>query len=147
MITFRDEITISRPPEDVFAYFADVRNYTAWQTSTEEMVQTSDGPLGAGSTFRVTAKFLPVWKPRFSGRVTAYDAPHKMEMETSGGAPFSATASYSFEAIEGGTKMTFDGTLTMKGPLKLIEPLMRSSLKKQTAAENRKLKEILEGQR
>ena len=69
MITFRDEITVNRTPEDVFAYFADFRNYSAWQASTEEMVQTSEGPLGVGSTFRVKAKLLPVWKPRFSGSV------------------------------------------------------------------------------
>ncbi len=146
MITLRDEITISRTPEDVFAYFADFRNYSAWQNSTEEMVQTSEGPLGVGSTFRVTAKFLPMMKPRFSGRVIEYDPPNKMAMETSGGAPFSATGSYSFEPIEGGTRMTFNGTLTMKGLLKLTEPLMRTSLRKQGEAENRKLKEILESQ-
>ena len=146
MITFRDEITISRTPEDVFAYFADFRNYSAWQDSTEDMVQTSEGPLGVGSTFRITAKFLPLVKSRFSGRVTEYAPPNKMAMETSGGAPFSATGNYSFEPIEGGTRMTFHGTLAMKGLFKLIEPLMRNSLRKQGTAENRKLKEILEAQ-
>ncbi len=120
MITFRDEITINRTPEEVFAYFADFRNYAFWQDSTEEMVQTSEGPLAVGSTFRVTAKFMPMMKPTFSGRVTEYEPPNKMSMETSRGAPFSATGNYSFEPIDGGTKMTFDATLAMKGLLKLI---------------------------
>ena len=146
MITFRDEITISRTPEDVFAFVADLGNYSAWQDSTEEMVRTSEGPLGVGSTFRVTAKLLPMMKPTFSGRVIEYDPPNKMTMETSGGAPFSVTGSYSFQPIEGGTRMTFDGTFKMKGLLKLIEPLMSGSLRKQQTAENLKLKEILEGQ-
>ena len=109
-------------------------------------MQTSEGPLGVGSTFRVTAKFLPMMKPRFSGRVTDYDPPNKMAMETSEGAPFTATGSYSFEAIEGGTRMTVDATLEMKGLLKLIEPLMRTSVRKTGEADNRKLKEVLEGQ-
>ena len=146
MITIRSEITINRTPEDVFAYFADFRNYAAWESSTEEMVQTSEGPLGVGSTFRVTAKFMPMWSPRFSGRVTEYEPPKKMAMESGGGAPFAGGGTYSFEPIEGGTNLTFDGTMRMKSLLKLMEPLLHGSFRKQSAADLRKLKEVLEGQ-
>ena len=146
MITIHDEIAINRTPADVFAYFADLQNWPAWQESTEEMVQTSEGPLGVGSTFRVKVKMLPIWKATISGRVTGYESPNQMAMETGEGSPFSATGSYSFEASEGGTKLTFHGTLAMKGWLKLIEPLMRTVFQKQSAAETRKLKEVLEGQ-
>ena len=144
MITIRDEITINRTPEDVFAYFADFRNWSAWQDSTEEMVQTSEGPLGVGSTFRVKVKMLPLWKATIFGHVTGYESPNKMAMETGVGSPFSATGSYSFEPIEGGTKLTFDATMSMKGLLKILEPLMRSTFRKQSASETRKLKQVLE---
>ena len=146
MIEIHDEIAVNRTPEDAFGYFANFQNWPVWQEGTEEMVQTSEGPLGAGSTFRVKVKMLPMWKAAISGRVTEYEPPNKMAMETGEGSPFSATGSYSFEPIEGGTKLTFDGTLEMKGLLKLIEPLMRNMFRKQSASETRKLKEVLEGQ-
>ncbi len=144
MIAIHDEIAINRTPEDVFAYFADFQNWSAWQDGTEEMVQTSEGPLGVGSTFRVRVKMLPLWKATIFGRITRYESPNKMAMETGDGSPFSATGSYSFEPIEGGTKLTFDATMSMKGLLKILEPLMRSTFRKQSASETRKLKEVLE---
>ncbi len=145
MIAIRDEIAIDRTPGDVFEYVANIPNFTAWQ-DVEEAVQTSEGPLGVGSTWRVRVKVLPMWKARFSGRVTEYETPNKMVIETGERSPFSATGSYSFEPIEGGTRVTFDGTMRMRGWLKLIEPLVGTSFRKQSAAELRKLKEVLEGQ-
>ena len=146
MITFRDEIAINRAPGDVFEYVADIPNSTAWQEATEEAVQTSEGPLGVGSTFQVKTKILPIWSATISGRVTEHETPNKIVFETGERSPFSATGSYSFEPIEGGTRVTFDGTLRMRGWLKLIEPLVSTSFRKQSAAELRKLKEVLEGQ-
>ena len=146
MIAIRDEIAINRTPGDVFEYVADIPNFTAWQEATEEAVLTSEGPLGVGSTFQVKTKILPIWSATISGRVTEYETPNKMVIETGERSPFSATGSYSFEPIEGGTRVTFDGTVRMRGLLKLIEPLVGTSFRKQSAAELRKLKEVLEGQ-
>ena len=145
MITVRAEITINRAPGDVFEYVANIENFPAWQ-DVEEAAYTSEGPPGVGSTWRVRVKVLPMWKARFSGRITGYDPPHKASFESGEGAPFAAGGSYSLEPIEGGTNLTFDGTVRMRGLLKLIEPLVGTSFRKQSAAELRKLKEVLEGQ-
>ena len=146
MIAIHDEIVINRAPGDVFEYVVNIPNFTAWQEATEEAVQTSEGPLGVGSTFQIKMKILPIWSATISGRVTEYATPNKMAIETGERSPFSATGSYSFDPIEGGTRVTFDSTLRMRGWLKLIEPLVGTSFRKQSAAELRKLKEVLEGQ-
>ena len=102
--------------------------------------------MGVGFTFRITARLLPIWRAKLSARVTEYEPPHKMSMETTEGAPFLGKGSYMFEPIEGGTRLTFDGAFEMRGFLKLFEPLMGSTARKQTEGEIRKLKELLEGQ-
>ncbi len=51
-------VLIDQPLEEVFAYITDVNNNSLWQSSTLETEQTSEGPIGVGTTYRSVSKFL-----------------------------------------------------------------------------------------
>lgn len=46
-------ITIAAPPEEVFAFVADLANLPRWQTGIVSARRTSPDPVGVGSTARV----------------------------------------------------------------------------------------------
>ena len=46
-------ITISAPPEEVFAFVADLANLPRWQSGITSAERTSPDPVGVGSTARV----------------------------------------------------------------------------------------------
>ena len=58
MVTFEFELTIDRPPEEVFDYLEDPQKVVQWQAWAVEVVQESEGPRGAGTRFRDVRKFL-----------------------------------------------------------------------------------------
>ena len=52
METFENTVTIRRPPDDVFAFLADLVNVPSWNHAIESTTKTSAGPVGVGSTYR-----------------------------------------------------------------------------------------------
>ena len=56
MINMTISTKIERPADAVFDYVSDVTNAPLWNTDVLEAVKTSDGPVRAGSTFRLRMK-------------------------------------------------------------------------------------------
>jgi hypothetical protein len=54
MRLFRTTIDIDAPPSRVWAVMSDIERWPEWTASMSSIQQTSDGPLGVGSTARVT---------------------------------------------------------------------------------------------
>ncbi len=51
-------VVIERPIEEVFAFATDPDKASLWQSTSLGTKQTSEGPVGVGTTFRDTSKFL-----------------------------------------------------------------------------------------
>ncbi|HEX7172677.1 MAG TPA: SRPBCC family protein [Candidatus Limnocylindria bacterium] len=49
---------IPAPPDEVFAYLADLDNVADWQGGVTAAHRTSDGPMGVGSTASVTRQLM-----------------------------------------------------------------------------------------
>lgn len=136
-------VTINRPPEVVFAYVADGEKCPEWRTGVLDITRVSgdgsvgtvykqgvSGPMGR----RVAASYL----------VTAYDPPTRYEFETTEG-PVLPHGSYSMEAADGGTRLTFRLTAVMGGIGGL---LLGRTVQKTMDSEVRaieRLKQVLEG--
>jgi uncharacterized protein YndB with AHSA1/START domain len=45
--------TVAQSPEEVFDFLVDLRNAPQWEPNCQEVVKTSDGSIGKGTTFRV----------------------------------------------------------------------------------------------
>ena len=52
MIQHAFQTTVARSPEAVFDFLVDLRNAPQWEPNCQQVENTSDGPLGNGTTFR-----------------------------------------------------------------------------------------------
>lgn len=69
-------LTIDRPIGDVFARLADIDGYRVWMHRTglfRRSRQTSDGPVGAGTTYSDATRM-----GTFRGHVTFYESPSRI---------------------------------------------------------------------
>jgi len=58
MIKIERTITIHRPVEEVFAYISDVQHSPQYISGQREAHKTSTGPMGVGTTFATSGKFV-----------------------------------------------------------------------------------------
>ncbi len=75
-VRYETSTTIDRPISDVFERLADLDGYRAWMRRTglfRRSGQTSDGPLGQGTTYLDATRM-----GTFRGEVTDYEAPARI---------------------------------------------------------------------
>ena len=142
MARIEHSVVIERPVEEVFAYITDPANDAAWNGPIVETVQTSEGPMGVGTTMRSTASFLG---KRFDTdlEVTEYELNRRECVRTVSG-PISGAGCYIVEPFEGGSRFTSVWEAEMGGFFKLAEPLVIRAGNRQTEADLATLKDILE---
>jgi uncharacterized protein YndB with AHSA1/START domain len=56
MTTITQSVTVNRPAEEVWDFISNFENTTRWSRGVLEARQTSDGPLGVGSTLHTVVK-------------------------------------------------------------------------------------------
>lgn len=120
MITLRREVVVRRPPEEVFEFLADARNENRWNPNVVRIDKTTDGPVGPGSTF--------VGTYRRGGRMTfelvEYDRPASLAF-TGGRRQLGLAATVRVAPAGDGTAVAMRADLRPRGPLRLLEPILR----------------------
>ena len=115
---------IERPVEEVFAFVVDLTNVPSMDPSVQSVEKISEGPIDAGTTFRMRQKAPPLGKVReASVRYTAVEPNRKIEFEAMVG-PIAPTARLTFEQSNRGTRVAFRGEPNPIGPLKVLSPLI-----------------------
>ena len=135
-------IVINRPVEEVCAYLCDIRNSPEWQSHILEAEQTSEGPVGVGSTFRGVATFLGR-RMEWTSEVTEFE-PNRRSKEKSAVGPMPLEETFTFEPVEGGTRVTLIGEGEPRGFFRLADPIVVRMFRRQVEANLANLKEILE---
>jgi uncharacterized protein YndB with AHSA1/START domain len=142
MIQFTIETEIARPVGDVFAYATDPAKLATWQTNTVSAVQEGNGPLGVGTRLREVH--------RAGGKdleslveVSEYEPDRAFALHVVEGA-LPVDARITFAPTERGTLMRFNAHGQPTGVLRLAEPLLRRTLKRQFAGHCGRLKQLLE---
>ena len=104
-IRIEHSVEIEHPPEEVFSFVADPRNDERWTPAVEETRKTSDGPLGAGTTFESVFRLLG---RRFeaSFEIAEYEPNRKVVLGSATSGPLQLTGTRSVEAVPGGTQFT-----------------------------------------
>ncbi|HAV78742.1 MAG TPA: hypothetical protein DCX53_15440 [Anaerolineae bacterium] len=141
MIKFEKSIFINRPQQDVFDFYSNLENETQWR-NLKSVKQTSEGPIGAGSTWRETGEFLGR-EFELDIEMISYDPPRQYIAKTISG-PFPVEVSNSLEAHDGGTLITVSARAEIGGFFKLAEGLVKKQLESQMHSEYETLKQILE---
>src|SRR5215211_6429181 len=119
-------VLIERPVEEVFGFVADLTNIPSMDPSVKSVQKTSQGPIQAGTTFRIRQKAPHLGKVRdASVRYTAVEPNRKIEFEARVG-PNSPTARLTFKRADGRTRVRFRGEPNPAGgPLKVLSALSR----------------------
>lgn len=142
MYKFESSIFINRPVQEVFDFVTNPANSAKWQSGTESVEWTSDGPRGVGSTAKVVAKLLGR-KIELVVETTIWDPSNQSGLKSIGGPiPFESTSK--FAAQGDGTLLTETGQAEIGGLFKLAEGLVGKQLEQQGEANRAALKLLLE---
>lgn len=142
MIKFEGSIDIDRPVSDVFGYMADLTNISKWQSGLTESKVVTEGPVQVGTAFVEEVRFLGKTVVARC-RVTEFEPGRRMRYEGTSDV-FDFDGAFSFEPAGDGTRLHMDWTTQVKGAWKLAELLFGAEAKKESEAELRKLKEVIE---
>jgi uncharacterized membrane protein len=102
MAKIEASLVINRAIEEVFAFAGNVENNPQWQSGVLEARVTSEGPIGAGTTYRYVSQLLGR-RIETDGEITEYEPNRKYSFKSISG-PFPIEGGFTFEAAEGGHK-------------------------------------------
>ena len=144
MIRVEKSGIIERPVEVVFAYIGDQTNTPQWQAGLVEVRRTTDGPIGVGTKHTFVRTFMRR-RLEADNEYVAYEPNKLISFKTTTG-PVRLVASYVFEVVPEGTRVTSRVEMDASGFMSIAEPLIAAGLKREMEAASRLLKDLLENQ-
>ncbi|MFM7717920.1 MAG: SRPBCC family protein [Actinomycetota bacterium] len=123
MTVLRETLDVAKPLEEVFAFVGDFANSERWDPGVASAKKVGDGPIAIGTRYDLDVRFNERVLP-MTYTVTAWDPPRRVVLEGRG-PTVNATDEITFEAIPTGTRIRYMADLRLKGPLRILEPLMR----------------------
>ena len=142
MARIEESVEIKRPADKVFAYTTDAKSWPKWQSTIPEAEQTSQGPVGVGTTFKGTIHMMGL-SMKWTAKATEYE-PNKKFGKTITCGSLTNEQHNTYDPIEGGTKFTIVYNMKIGGLMKLISPMIVSSTRKGLKKALSNLKGILE---
>ena len=144
MMNIEQSTVITRPSEAVFAFVTDVEKLSQWMSELVEAKQSSDGPMGVGTTISAVAKPLGR-RVESTLEVVEYEPNRRFVLKSTSG-PVANEDTFTFEPVKGGTEVTRKTEGEMGGFFKLAEPLVDRMLRRQFETNLANLKDLLEAQ-
>lgn len=122
MAEIESKVTIARPREEVFGYFLSLEEKVPiTNPDVEWVVKTPDGPTRVGTTLRSRGKSLGRTRET-TMRFTAIVPNETIRFEAEVG-PMRPRCIFTFDPVDGGTRVTFRGDPNPVGLFKLVSPL------------------------
>jgi hypothetical protein len=122
MAKYTATIATPRPPDEVFAYLSDFSRSLEWDPGVVEAQRLDDEPISKGSEFRIVAEFLGR-RTSLLYRVVEFDPPRLITFRGVNSTVVSVDR-LTFENFGGGTQLTYEADLTLKGPFKVADPIL-----------------------
>jgi uncharacterized protein YndB with AHSA1/START domain len=141
MIQHEVTIHLDRPVEQVFAFLMDTSKLTSWQSNLIKIEKITEGPLQLGSRFQEVRR-LGKRESEIPGEITAFELNKRFETKTL--TKPQVTVSYFLEPEDGGTRVKHKFVMLTSGFMRLLEPMIAGSIKKETKSDFETLKHILE---
>jgi carbon monoxide dehydrogenase subunit G len=142
MTTITQSVTVNRPVAEVWDFISNFENTTRWSRGVLKARQTSDGPLGVGSTLQMVVKAFGRRRTA-DYLVTEYEPNRAFAFEVTSG-PVASRARYSVEPTGAGTRLTASGEAEATGPYKMLAPILVPTLKRHSQDDLANVKRILE---
>ena len=77
MALIQEELEVSRPLDEVFAFVGDFANTKRWDPGVAQAEKATDGPIGVGTLYRLKVLFNGRELP-MTYEVTAWDPPERV---------------------------------------------------------------------
>jgi carbon monoxide dehydrogenase subunit G len=125
MIQHEFKATFERPPEEVFDFLVDFRNEPRWNPDCQSVEKTSEGPIAQGTTFSAKVKKVG-W---VDSEIVSFQRPtHCATRDKARG--MEGGFEFDLQPKDGGTELTARMKMQPRGPMKLLEPVMRPMMKR-----------------
>ena len=144
MAIIEESVEIKRPPEKVFAYTIDAKNWPKWQSIIPAAEQTSPGSVGIGTTFKGSVHMMGI-SMNWTAKATEYEPPRKFGKNITSSAMTNEQHN-TYEPIDGSTKFTIAYNIKTRGFFKLFSSMLMSSMRKELKKSLGNLKGVLEAQ-
>ena len=131
-------LTIHRPVEEVFAYPCDVEHGPRYTSGQREAHKTSSGPIGVGSTFATSGKFL---RRGAAFEITEYELNRRLAWKATSGAR--ATTTWGFQPSGPSTRVTFIRVADVHGLFRMPQSLLEGFANRRVDQDLGALKELL----
>ena len=145
MARIEESVEFKRPPDKVFAYTTDAKTWTKWQSTFPEAEQTSQGPVGVGTTFKGMIHMMGLTM-KWTAKATEYEVNRKFGKNIICGS-ITNEQHNTYNPIEGGTRFTIVYNMKVGGLMKLFSPMIVSSTRKALKQALGNLKSNLETQK
>ena len=141
-VDVRVETTIALTPPEVAAYACDPSNAPAWYVNIKSVKWQTPPPVSVGSRMDFVARFLGR-RMAYTYEVVELVPDEKLVMRTADG-PFPMETTYTWEPVEGGTRMTLRNRGNPSGFAQVTGPLMELAMRRATTKDLARLKSLLE---
>jgi len=131
-------ITIHRRVEEVFAYVTDVQHGPQYISGQREAHETSPGPMGLGTTFATSGKFV---RRTSTCEVTEFEPNLRLSWKATSGTP--ATTTWAFQPSGPSTRITFTRVANAHGLLRFPQSLLQELANGRVDQDLGTLKELL----
>jgi hypothetical protein len=137
-------VTRSTPatPEEAFDFIADFTTSQLWDPGIAEARRLDEGPIGLGSRFEVRYRAGLVKVPLVY-EITRYERPGHLVLSTLGVAHHGEDDVH-FSATSEGTHVVWNATFGLRGPGRLLDPLLQRGFPKVADKAGDGLKERLD---
>jgi len=137
-----NETTISRSPEDVYAFLADGLNNPAWRSGIQDIALKSGTPGNLGAVYSQTLTG-PGGRPIAGDyEITTADPGKQLAFQVVAG-PARPAGAYHLSEAPGGTTVLFTLDMQPKGLMKLVGPMIVRTMHAEVA-QLTNLKSVLE---
>ena len=110
-------------PEEAFAYLSDFSTSAEWDPGVVEAERVGGAAPGDGAEVRLVARFLGR-TTELTYRTVEHEPPHAVTF-LGENATVTSRDRITFDAVPGGTRITYVADLRLKGLLRLADPLLR----------------------
>jgi len=142
MIKFDKSIIINRPVEEVWKFISNVENIPKWNRGTRKGRVTSEGKTGVGSTVQYLRQFLGR-QMLVKLRVSEYVPNTMISIAISAGS-VTAQTGFTFESVEGRTRLTHPSEIELGGWWKSIIPILIPMLERDGREDMANIKRLIE---
>jgi hypothetical protein len=124
MARYTATVETARTREDVAAYLTDFSTTQEWDPGVLEGHRLDADPIGVGSRFRIVARFLGR-RAELIYEIVRHEPGELVVLRGENATVISLDTMRFSDTPDGGTRVDYDAELTLNGPLRALDPLLR----------------------